>query len=107
MDAAVLQFFNSFQNNEPKPANTVPGVSYMAKGTQAWAKDGTVLIKKEPGAQLVDFPPHVMVMWPFDSRTSGIPPCRPTHDSVVCITFDGSPYAMLIIYQDPAKLKPQ
>jgi hypothetical protein len=103
MDQAGLQWFTSLANNEPKPANTVPGLMYMAKGAQGWVKDGRLLQKKEPGAKLMDFPAHWMVMWPFDSKTSGLPPCPRT--TGVCIVWDGSPYASLAIFQNPTKLK--
>jgi hypothetical protein len=103
MDEAVNQWVGSMMNNEPKPANTVPGVSYMAKGGQHWEKDGKILMNEEPGAKLVDEPPHWMIMWPFDSKASGLP--TGPNPGGVYIMFDGSPYAHLMIYQDPANLK--
>ena len=103
MDAAVQQWVNSLINNEPKPANTVPGIAYMAKGGQHWEKDGKILMKEEPGAKLVNEPPHWMVMWPFDSKTSGLPSVP--NPGNVYVMYDGTPYAHLMIYQNPKKLK--
>lgn len=103
MDEAAHQWVNSMMNNDPKPANAVPGVAYMAKGGQHWEKDGKVLMKHEPGAKLVDEPPHWMVMWPFDSKASGLP-SFPNRGGVY-IMFDGTPYAHLMVYQDPNKMK--
>lgn len=110
MDQATLQWFTSFKNHAPKPSNTVPGIAYMAKGAQGWVKDGQLLTKKEPGASFVEFPPHWMIFWPFDSKVSGFPSCTIEPEKVVrpgnvCILWAGTPYASLIIYQNPADLK--
>jgi hypothetical protein len=78
---------------------TVPGISYMARGGYHWEKDGKVLMDEEPGAKLVKEPPHWMMMWPFDSTTSKLP--TPPNPAGVWIMFDGSPFAHLMVYQDP------
>lgn len=110
MDQATLGWFSSFKNKAPKPTNTVPGIAYMAKGAEGWVKAGQLLPKQEPEAVLVDFPPHWMIFWPFDSKTSGFPSCTIEPDKTVrvgnvCILWAGSPYASLIIFQNPAELK--
>lgn len=102
-DEAAFQWVNSLMNNDPKPANTVPGISYMAKGGAHWEKDGKILMKEELGAKMVKEPPHWMVFWPFDSKASGIPSLP--NPGGVWVMFDGTPYAHLMIYQDPNKLK--
>ncbi len=102
-DEAAFQWVNSLMNNDPKPANTVPGISYMAKGGAHWEKDGKILMKEEPGAKMVNEPPHWMVFWPFDSKASGIPSLP--NPGGAWVMFDGTPYAHLMIYQDPNKLK--
>jgi hypothetical protein len=103
MDAAVGQWVKDLMSGAPKPSNTVPGISYMARGGMHWEKDGKILMKEEPGAKLVKEPPHWMMMWPFDSAATQLP----THPnpSGVWIMFDGTPYAHLMIYQDPNKMK--
>ncbi|MEW6325290.1 MAG: hypothetical protein AB1515_07865 [Nitrospirota bacterium] len=103
MDAAVGQWVDALVSKAPKPTNTVPGIAYMAKGGYHWEKDGKILMDEEPGANLVEEPPHWMVMWPFDSKTSGLPTLP--NPGGVYVMFDGTPYAHLMIYQDPMKLK--
>lgn len=103
LDQAANQWVASMMNNEPKPANTVPGISYMAKGGQHWEKDGKILMKKEEGSKLVNEPAHWMVMWPFDEKLTGLPVMP--NPSGVYIMFAGTPYAHLMVYQDPMKMK--
>lgn len=110
MDQAAFQWLTSLMNKEPKPANTAPGITFMAKGAHGWVKDGKLVPKKEQGARLVHFPPHWMISWPFDSKTSGFPDCTRDPEKFArsgntCIAEDGTPSAFLVIYQDPAKLK--
>lgn len=102
-DPAAWQWANDLMSNAPKPTNTVPGVAYMAKGGWHFEKDGKILMKNEPGAKAVKEPPHWMVFWPFDSKASGIP-AMPNSGGVY-VMWNGTPYAHLMIYQDPAKLK--
>ncbi len=101
-DTNAKQFLTSMLKNEPRPANQAPGIAYMANGGQHWEKDGKVLMKEAAGAKLVDEPPHWMITWPFDSKTTGLP-TEPNQGGVY-IMFDGTPYAHLMIYQDPNKL---
>ncbi len=103
MDAAAKQWMEDVMNNAPKPTNTVPGIGYMAKGGSHWEKDGKVLMKEEPGAAIVKEPPHWMVMWPFDSKTAMLP--TTPNPSGTYIMFEGTPYAHLMIYQDPNRMK--
>jgi hypothetical protein len=102
-DDAVGQFIESFLSKAEKPSNTVPGVAYMAHGGYHWERDGKVLMEKEPGAKRVKEPPHWMIMWPFKSEDTKLPN-RP-NPSGAWVMFDGSPYAHLMIYQDPNKMK--
>lgn len=102
-DAAVGQWVQSLQDKAEKPANTVPGISYMARGGYHWEKDGKVIMGEQPGAKLVREPPHWMLMWPFSSAAAGLP-TRP-NPSGAWIMFDGNPYAHVMIYQDPGKMK--
>jgi hypothetical protein len=104
MDAAVSQWVDSLVNKAPKPTNTEPGISYMARGGYHWEKDGKILMDEEPGAKLVKEPPHWMMMWPFDAKATGLP-TMPNRGGVY-VMFDGTPYAHLMVEQDPAKIKP-
>ncbi|HET9606119.1 MAG TPA: hypothetical protein VFO87_03650 [Nitrospira sp.] len=102
MDAASNQWMTDVMNNAPKPSNTVPGIAYMARGGSHFEKNGKVVMAGE-GAKVVKEPPHWMVMWPFDPNASQLPTVP--NPSGVYIMFEGSPYAHLMIYQDPNKMK--
>jgi len=102
-DAAVGQWVEALQKKADKPGNTVPGISYMARGGYHWEKDGKVLMDEAPGAKFVKEPPHWMMMWPFTSVDTQLP-SRP-NPSGVWIMFDGTPFAHLMVYQDPIKMK--
>ena len=102
MDAASNQWMTDVMNNAPKPSNTVPGIAYMARGGSHFEKSGKVVMAGE-GAKVVKEPPHWMVMWPFDPAASQLPTVP--NPSGVYIMFEGSPYAHLMIYQDPNKMK--
>ncbi len=103
MDGAAHQWMTDIMNNAPKPSNTVPGVAYMARGGSHFEKDKKVVMQKEAGAKVVKEPPHWMVMWPFDPAATKLPTAPNPSGSYVM--FDGSPYAHLMIYQDPNKMK--
>jgi hypothetical protein len=102
MDAAVQQWMTDLMNNAPKPTNTVPGIAYMALGGSHFEKGGTVVMSGD-GAKIVKEPAHWMVMWPFDAAATKLPTAP--NPSGVYIMFDGSPYAHLMVYQDPRKMK--
>ena len=102
MDAASNQWMTDVMSNAPKPSNTVPGIAYMARGGSHFEKNGKVVMAGE-GAKVVKEPPHWMVMWPFDPAASQLPTVP--NPSGVYIMFEGSPYAHLMIYQDPNKMK--
>ena len=103
MDAAVKQWLDDVGSGASKPSNTVPGIAYMARGGSHWEKHGEILMKKEAGAKVAKEPPHWMVMWPFDSKTSML--LNKPNPSGVYLMFDGTPYAHLMIHQDPKKMK--
>lgn len=101
-DPNAMQFLTSLLEGEPRPANKAPGIAYMANGGQHWHKDGKILMQEEQGARLVDEPPHWMITWPFDPKTTGLPTGE--NPGGVYIMWEGTPYAHLMIYQDPNKL---
>ncbi len=103
MDQAVGQWVNDLMSNAPKPTNTVPGIGYMGKGGWHFEKDGKILMNEEPGSKAVKEPPHWMVMWPFDSKATGLP--SGVNPLGAYVMFDGTPYAHLMVYQDPMKIK--
>jgi hypothetical protein len=102
MDAAVQQWMTDLMNHAPKPSNTVPGIAYMARGGSHYEKNGAVVMSGE-GATIVKEPPHWMVMWPFEAAATKLPTAP--NPAGVYIMFDGTPYAHLMVYQDPRKMK--
>ena len=102
MDAAVHQWMMDLMDNAPKPTNTVPGIAYMARGGSHFEKDGKVVMSGD-GAKVVKEPPHWMLMWPFESATTKLP--TTPNPSGSYIMFEGTPYAHLMVYQDPKKMK--
>ena len=102
-DAASMQWANDLMSGAAKPTNTLPGIAYMAKGGWHYEKDGKILMKEEPGSKLIKEPPHWMLLWPFDSKTSGIPSMP--NDLGTYVMWDGTPFAHFMIHQDPGKLK--
>jgi hypothetical protein len=60
-------------------------------------------MKEEPGAKIVKEPPHWMIMWPFAAKTTMLPAAP--NPSGVYVMFDGTPYAHVMVYQDPRKMK--
>ena len=102
MDTAVQQWLTDLMNNAPKPTNTVPGIAYMARGGSHFEKDRKVVMSGD-GAKIMKEPPHWMVMWPFDAAATKLPTAP--NPSGVYIMFEGSPYAHLMVYQDPRKMK--
>ena len=106
VDAAGWQWLIDAMSGRPKPTNTVPGIAYMAKGGWHWEKDGkiTPATKNEPGAQKVKEPAHWMVLGPFASKASGLPSMHHSKFGTY-IMYEGTPYAHLMIYQDPNQVK--
>lgn len=104
-DAAAMQWANDLMSGAPKPTNAAPGIAYMARGGWIWVKDGKVTLtaKNDPGAKRMKEPPHWMLFWPIDSKTSGIPTMPGKFGTYVM--YDGTPYSHLMIYQDPKELK--
>jgi hypothetical protein len=102
MDAASHQWMNDLMSGAAKPSNTVPGLAYMARGGSHYEKDGKVVMAGD-GAKVVKEPPHWMIFWPFDPATTKLPTVP--NASGVYIMFEDSPYAHLMIYQDPNKMK--
>jgi hypothetical protein len=102
MDDAVHQWMTDLMNNAPKPTNTVPGIAYMARGGSHFEKGGQVVMSGD-GAKTVKEPPHWMIMWPFQATTTKLP--TTPNASGVYIMYEGSPYAHLMVYQDPMRMK--
>jgi hypothetical protein len=105
-DTAATQFLSDAVAGKPRPTNTKPGIAYMAAGGSHHERpDGQAVMQAAPGTKVVKEPPHWMLLWPVDAQTSGLP----THDTGggAYIMFADTPYAHLMIHQDPRKLAPR
>lgn len=103
-DQKGWQWFVAAMSNQPQPPAS-GGIAYMAKGGEHYEMpDGRIVMKAAAGTKSVKEPPHWMVLTPLDSATTGIP----THPNAggSYIMLAGTPYAHLMIYQDPKMLKP-
>jgi hypothetical protein len=104
-DEAGWDFLVSAFTHQPKPKNDKPGIAYMMQGGRHWeTKAGDIVMGPGEGARMAKEPPHWMVLWNFDRETSGLP-THPTAQGGTYIMFNGTPYAHLMIYQNPATLK--
>jgi hypothetical protein len=102
-DASAWQWLVDAFTGKPKPTNTVPGVSYMAMGgIHHETASGEIKMTPDSTTHPVKEPPHWMLMWPVDAVVSGLP-TKPVPGGVY-IMFAGTPYAHLMVYQDPAAI---
>lgn len=104
-DKNAVDWLLSSVRGEPRPANTDAGIGYMAKGGFHWERDGQVVMPDEPGARRVKEPPHWMVFFPPDTDISSFP-VRPGKFGAY-VMYEGTPYAHLMIYQDPNRILAQ
>lgn len=102
-DRSAFRWFVAAMSQQPKPPTT-GGVAYMAKGGVHYeTPDGKILMAPTSTTKDVKEPPHWMLLTPLDPAASGIP-TRPNAGGSY-IMFAGTPYAHLMIYQDPKMLK--
>ncbi len=101
-DEAGFAWITDMMDKATKPRNERPGIAYMAKGGWHWEKDDRIVDATMPGARRVKEPPHWMVFWPFGAKESMLPPYPDRFGAY--IMYEGTPYAHLMIYQDPARL---
>lgn len=103
-DAAAMQWVEDLVAGKPSPSNDKPGIAYMMQGGWHWEKDGKVVMNQNvPGAKRVVEPPHWMVFWPFSASESYLPTVPGKFGTY--IMWDSTPYAHLMIYQDPKSLE--
>ena len=89
------------------PAQTAPGIAYMAEGGVHYEDAaGNVLMEHElhhsATSRRVREPAHWMLIWPYDPAATGLPTKENGAGSY--IMFAGTPWAHVMIYQDPNKL---
>jgi len=98
LDPQAMIWAQSWMAHDPKPKNTAPGIAYMLTGgsdisaNDPWAKI-------VPGQKFIESPPHWMVMWPFDPKTTGL--SVTPKKTGTWIMFAGTPYAHLMVNQVP------
>jgi hypothetical protein len=98
LDSQAMIWAQSWMAHDPSPKNMAPGIGYMLTGgsdisaNDPWAKI-------VPGQKFVESPPHWMVLWAFDAKTTGLSTTPQTHGT--WIMFAGTPYAHLMINQVP------
>jgi len=103
-DAAAMQWVQDLVDGKPSPSNDKPGIAYMMQGGWHWEKDGKIVMNNnEPGAKRVKEPAHWMVFWPFSASESHLPTMPDRFGTY--IMWDSTPYAHLMIYQNPKFLK--
>ena len=94
-DAASMQWGADFKAHKPRPTNTVPGITYMLAGATQRSDSDPYDTTSPP----ITVPPHWMIMWPFDPKTTGLPT---THKATgAYIMWAGSPYAHLHVMGRP------
>lgn len=94
-DAAAMQWVADFMAHKSRPTNTQPGVMYMLAGGTDWSATDPFATSGTP----IKEPPHWMIMWPFDPKSSGLP--TTPKQTGTWIMYAGTPWAHLMINQRP------
>lgn len=94
-DAAAMQWVSDSMAHKPKPTNTQPGIIYMLAGGTDWSATDPSATSGTP----IKEPPHWMIMWPFDSASTGLP--TTPKQTGTWIMYAGTPWAHLMINQRP------
>jgi hypothetical protein len=97
-------WMTSAMAQKDKPSNDEPGVAYMMQGgTHFETADGQIMMEPSDKTHPVKEPPHWMLLWPLDAAKTGLP-IHPSPGGAY-IMFQGTPYAHLMVYQNPATMK--
>lgn len=103
-DEEAMRWVDDLVAGKRSPTNDKPGVAYMMQGGWHWEKDGKIVMNNyEPGAKRVKEPPHWMIFWPFKGSVTGLPSMPGKFGTY--IMWESTPYAHLMIYQDPKGLE--
>ncbi len=108
-DAAAAGWMLAMLTHQASPpAATAPGIAYMAHGGAHWEDaTGNVLMEHDQsphaaGSHRITEQPHWMLMYPFDPAATGLPTKENGTGSY--IMFAGTPWAHVMVYQDPNQL---
>jgi hypothetical protein len=89
---------------QPAPPNATPGLCYMGQGGMHFeTPTGDIVMMASATTKAVKEPPHWMLLSAIDPATSGLP-TKPNPTGVY-IMFAGTPYAHLMVYQNPMTMK--
>lgn len=80
------------------PTNTAPGIGYMLQGGSDISANDPYA-KADKNTKFIASPPHYMIMWAFDPKTTGLPTTPKKTGS--WIMWAGTPYAHLMVNQVP------
>jgi len=94
-NAAALRWESDFMSQKPKPTNAEPGIEYMLLGATDWSANDPSATSGTP----IKEPPHWMVLWPFDPKTTGL--STEAKQTGAWIMWSGTPWAHLMINQHP------
>jgi hypothetical protein len=94
-NTAAMRWQRDFLALKPKPTNAEPGIVYMLAGGTDWSAS-------DPNAtsgNVIKEPPHWMILWPFDPKTSGF--TTEAKQTGTWIMYANTPWAHLMINQRP------
>ena len=94
-NGAALRWESDFLALRPKPTNAEPGIEYMLQGGSDWSATDPYAISGTP----INEPPHWMILWPFDPKTTGLP--TEPKETGTWIMWANTPWAHLMINQKP------
>ena len=94
-NAPALQWEKDMADHKSKPTNTEPGIEYMLAGATDWSASDPHATSGTP----IKEPPHWMILWPFDSATTGL--STTLRNTGTWIMYAGTPWAHLMINQRP------
>jgi hypothetical protein len=98
IDQEGMKWAQAWMSHAAKPTNTAPGLAYMLSGgSDISANDPWAKVDKN--TKFVTSPPHYMVLWPYDSKTTGFSD-KPKKTGT-WIMWAGTPYAHLMVNQVP------
>ena len=104
-DPRAWEWLVAAMTSKSKPPNGEPGVAYMMQGgTHYETPEGEIVMQPNARTHAVKEPPHWMLMWPVDAAKTGLPTLP--NPGGVYVMFAGTPYAHLMVYQNPARLSP-
>jgi hypothetical protein len=103
-DKRGFQWIVAAMSHKPAPPAGGTGIAYMAKGGLHYeTPEGEIVMAPSAQTRSVREPPHWMLLTPLDPAATGIP-TKPNAGGSY-IMFAGTPYAHLMIYQDPKMLE--